>query len=221
VTAKVANFGDKNAGPFYTRFALSYDTYLGNDYALVNLNYQGLQANYYNTTTFTVYVPNSIPAGTYYLIETIDHGQAISETNEYDNSFYFAGPITIPPPSFVGDPDIRSVGSSGDILVMSDLDQEIRSIDFDGETILVDSLNTSITDLSDIACEIRVEGTKIYVSKDLPIYWYALYDYTGKVVCSGENISKFLECDVSSSGIYFLHVIDSDDKQCISKIFIL
>jgi len=103
ISVGVINNGSGDAGSSYvgyylsenTSFSTSSDYFVGDDYV------SGLSSGSSSSENITVDVSTlSIPSGTYYVFYFIDYKNEVSESDEYDNRWYWPSPqLEIPPVS--------------------------------------------------------------------------------------------------------------------------
>lgn len=212
------NWGPGNAGAFVTRIWLSTDTYLenGNDYYIAYVNYpNGIASGYYSTSSGTIPIPSSVPAGNYYVLIKIDYitnnwSGAVVESNENDNAFYLGpGTTFYLPPSFSGGADDRS---NIDPIELREL-STAQGAQSNPTAVSLDRVQSIIT------CTAIVNGYKISSTAEAGSE-YLLTNNIGQIVCHGKAESNEIACEVSNSGIYFLSIIDSSGNRCTQKVFV-
>ncbi len=213
ITASIKNAGNSNAGPasFTTRFVLSSDIYLGNDYHLVYLNYNNFTitpGNTYNYT-FNWNIQSSIPSGYYYLIETLDYYNAVNESNE-NNSWYFAGQFYVPP-YFKGVTTDYSA-NAWDIDAMNLVKVDINNTEFTFPTF---SKAIQTTNCDFIINENQVLNTEISEYVD-----FTVFNLMGQSMISGKINGQNINLTFLPSGIYFLGLSDGHQNRCLQKVFI-
>lgn len=107
ITDRIRNQGNGAAGPFTASFYLSVDPVFqnGSDIFVCSRNIVSLAAGLYDPPSTnaktTCPVPAGVLPGTYYLIEVVDSGFQIAESNEFNNTRYtttslYVGPDLIP-----------------------------------------------------------------------------------------------------------------------------
>ncbi|MBK6545807.1 MAG: peptidoglycan DD-metalloendopeptidase family protein [Saprospiraceae bacterium] len=214
ITAKIKNTGNANAGAFFTtRFYLSNDIYLGNDYTLVDLNYNmTLLPNGTHSYNFNWTIPNNIPGGTYYLLETIDYGNKISESNENDNSFYFAGSFYVPPTL------------SGTLVERTNRVESIDAMNEYNNNSIEEIIYEVFPTYNMIkifnTCEAIINGLYIDVNNLNSNANYMIYNSFGQCIKNSYINDGLIHCEVPCPGIYFITITNPDGKICVQKIFI-
>lgn len=214
IIAAIKNAGNANLGPINirTRFVLSNDIYLGNDYGLVYLNYNGLILPAGNTHnyTFNWTIPSSIPAGTYYLIETLDYDNAVAESDD-NNSWYFSGSFYVPP-GFAGGSEEENINATVELSNISDE----RKLEIRNEPTTYHISTKQIIR----SCEVLINGFEIDVYNVDNFSEYYLYNSLGNMVCKGRANEGSIQCKVDVSGIYFISIIDGSGNKCVEKLFV-
>jgi subtilase family serine protease len=87
----VHNDGDAAAGSFQIGFYLSQDQYFdsGFDTLIATGDISSLSAGYYTISSGQIALPAGIPGGFYYISAIADDQNAVSESDETDNGWYF------------------------------------------------------------------------------------------------------------------------------------
>lgn len=219
ITANIKNVGCGNfsspSGSFSTRFFLNTVPNLSGAYTLVTLNYTGgwsIAPNGTNSYTFTWTIPSSIPAGTYYLLETLDYYNNVCEANE-SNSWYFGGgPFTIPP-AVAGVVDDRAADSevfaSGEVVPVETEPVLTQTAPIDASFTIVPT-----------KCEVTVTGMKISASQVFEDSEFMLANGLGQIICSGKAKNGTIACEAPAIGIYFLTIVDRTGNKCAQKVFV-
>lgn len=215
ITAAIKNIGSAYAGPasFRTFFVLSLDPYIGNDYPLGYLNYTNftIPPGGTNNYTFSWTIPNSIPAGTYYLIETLDYDNSIIESDD-NNSWYFYGTFYVPP-GFAG-------GGSEDNNNIATI-QLSDSLEYNELEIRNHSTTSHIQSKKlSKSCEVSVRGFNIDVSNVDFLSEYLLYNALGDIISKGNANAGSIQCRVNVPGIYFISIVDGSGNKCVQKVFV-
>ena len=222
IVAKIINNGVGTVGPganFYTKFFLNTMPNFSGAYPLVSLNYNNLTIPPSNSSTysFTTTIPNSIPSGYYYLLEMIDYSDAVNETTNGDNNFYFNGTFYVPP-ALTGGADDRSLVTEIVVpdVTISDVGQGDMSQVVPIEE--MQSIEKSFVEVTN--CTAKVFGYEISTSPVTENTTYLLVNYLNQIISQGKANGGAISCSVNTSGIYFLAIDDGRGNRCVQKIFV-
>lgn len=222
INARVVNNGAGNAGAFITRFYLSSDPAFGNDYYFGGLSYNGLQAGYYNSYTYTWTISASVPSGNYYVLEWIDYANTVAESNENDNGWYLGSTIFLPPAFGDGHVDGRA-GVVGMVKIVADTTNESIELTLaeGGDDIPVQiSMPYNLEQNTKAqVCTAKVSGYDISATVE-PGSRYLLTKPLGRVICQGKDNDGAINCSTQTTGIYFLTIVSSTGERCTQKVFV-